>query len=93
MTTLFSWGNSMKKDVQRGLMSPILNGIGDILKRIRPNIMLGMIIIAVLGMVISYIGWQMGMEGIISAAGVGSIVAISNLAGKILETERGSGER
>ena len=90
MTTLFSWGNSMKKDVQRGLMSPILNGIGDILKRIRPNIMLGMIIIAVLGLGISWIGWQMEMEGIISAAGVGSIVAISNLAGKILETERGS---
>ena len=93
MTTLFSWGNSMKKDVQRGLMSPILNGIGDILKRIRPNIMLGMIIIAVLGLGVSWIGWQMEMEGIISAAGVGSIVAISNLAGKILETERGSGER
>ncbi len=93
MTTLFSWSNSMKKDVQRGLMSPILNGIGDILKRIRPNIMLGMIIIAVLGLGVSWIGWQMEMEGIISAAGVGSIVAISNLAGKILETERGSGER
>tara|TARA_Y100000296_G_scaffold53658_1_gene61453 strand:+ start:1835 stop:2002 length:168 start_codon:yes stop_codon:yes gene_type:complete len=55
--------------------------------------MLGMIIIAVLGLGVSWIGWQMEMEGIISAAGVGSIVAISNLAGKILETERGSGER
>ena len=70
-------------------MNPILAGIGDILKRIRPNIMLGMIIIAVLGLGISWIGWQMEMEGIISAAGVGSIVAISNLADKILETERG----
>jgi hypothetical protein len=29
----------------------------------------------------------MGNEGIISAAGVGAIVAISNLAGKILERE------
>ena len=74
-------------------MSPIFTGIGDILKRVRPNILLGMILITVLGMGISWIGWQMKMEGIISAAGVGSIVAISNLAGKILETERVSGER
>ena len=71
-------------------MTPILNGLGNILTRVRPNILLGMILIAVLGMGISWIGWQMEMEGIISAAGVGSIVAISNLAGKILETERGS---
>ena len=71
-------------------MSPILNGLGNILTRVRPNILLGMILIAVLGMGISWIGWQMEMEGIISAAGVGSIVAIYNLAGKILETERGS---
>ena len=73
-------------------MESIFNGIGDILKRVRPNILLGMILIAILGIGISWIGWQMDQEGIISAAGVGSIVAISNLAGKILETERGSGE-
>ena len=73
-------------------MNPIFNGIGDILKRVRPNILLGMILIAILGIGISWIGWQMEQVGIISAAGVGSIVAISNLAGKILETERGSGE-
>ena len=73
-------------------MNPIFNGIGDILKRVRPNILLGMILIAVLGIGISWIGWKMEQEGIISAAGVGSIVAISNLAGKILESERGSGE-
>ena len=73
-------------------MNPIFNGIGDILKRVRPNILLGMILIAILGIGISWIGWRMEQEGIISAAGVGSIVAISNLAGKILETERGSGE-
>ena len=73
-------------------MNPIFTGIGDILKRVRPNILLGMILIAILGIGISWIGWKMEQEGIISAAGVGSIVAISNLAGKILETERGSGE-
>ena len=73
-------------------MNSIFDGIGDILKRVRPNILLGMILIAILGIGISWIGWQMEQEGIISAAGVGSIVAISNLAGKILETERGSGE-
>ena len=70
-------------------MNSIFDGIGDILKRVRPNILLGMILITVLGMGISWIGYKMGMEGIISAAGVGSIVAISNLAGKILETEKG----
>ena len=73
-------------------MESIFNGIGDILKRVRPNILLGMILITILGIGISWIGWRMDQEGIISAAGVGSIVAISNLAGKILETERGSGE-
>ena len=70
-------------------MTPILNGLGNVFMRIRPNILLGMILITVLGMGISWIGYKMGMEGIISAAGVGSIVAISNLAGKILETEKG----
>jgi hypothetical protein len=70
-------------------MGPILNGVGNIFMRVRPNILLGMILITVLGMGISWIGYKMGMEGIISAAGVGSIVAISNLAGKILETEKG----
>ena len=73
-------------------MNSIFDGIGNILQRVRPNILLGMILIAVLGIGISWIGWKMEQEGIISAAGVGSIVAISNLAGKILETERGSGE-
>ena len=68
-------------------ISSIFEGIGDVIKRIRPNILMGMLLIACLGMGISYIGWQMDMEGIISAAGVGGIVAISNLAGKILETE------
>ena len=68
-------------------ISSIFEGIGDVIKRIRPNILSGMLLIAGLGMGISYIGWQMEMEGIISAAGVGCIVAISNLAGKILETE------
>jgi len=68
-------------------ISSIFEGIGDVIKRIRPNILMGMLLIAALGMGISYIGWQMEMEGIISAAGVGGIVAISNLAGKILETE------
>jgi len=72
-----------------GGMGPILNGLGNIFLRVRPNILLGMILITVLGMGISWIGYKMGMEGIISAAGVGSIVAISNLAGKILETEKG----
>jgi len=55
--------------------------------RIRPNILIAMVLIALLGMAISYIGYKMGNEGIISAAGVGAIIAISNLAGRILEKE------
>ena len=41
------------------IMTPILAGVGDILRRVRPNILLGMILITVLGMGISWIGWQM----------------------------------
>jgi len=55
--------------------------------QIRPNILVAMLIVGVLGLAISWYGWKMGNEGIISAAGVGAIVAISNLAGKILERE------
>jgi hypothetical protein len=55
--------------------------------KIRPNILIGMVLVATLGIAISYLGYRMGNEGIISAAGVGAIVAISNLAGKILEKE------
>jgi hypothetical protein len=55
--------------------------------KIRPNILAGMVLISVLGLGISFLGYRMGNEGIISAAGVGALVAISNLAGKILEKE------
>jgi len=46
-----------------------------------------MSLIAGLGGLITYFGFKMSNEGLMSAAGVGSIVAISNLAGKILEKE------
>ena len=62
--------------------------------RIRPNILLAMFLVAALGLVISYLGsiWEndtgpLGNEAIVSAAGVGAIIAIANLAGKILEKE------
>mgnify|MGYP000554283505 CR=1 FL=1 len=61
--------------------------MGSIWGKIRPNILVGMCLVALLGIAISYIGLRLDNEGIISSAGVGSIVAISNLAGKILEKE------
>jgi hypothetical protein len=59
----------------------------DFMAKIRPNILVGMVLISSLGVAISYLGYRMNNEGIISAAGVGAIIAISNLAGKILEKE------
>jgi uncharacterized membrane protein (UPF0136 family) len=58
-----------------------------LLDRVKPNILIAMSLIAGLGGVITYFGFKMSNEGLMSAAGVGSIVAISNLAGKILEKE------
>jgi len=66
----------------------------DFVGRIRPNIILAMFLVAILGLVISYLGSQwksasgnVGNEAIVAAAGVGAIIAIANLAGKILEKE------
>ena len=53
-----------------------------ILSRVKPNI-----VFAILGLIISMMGYFMGQEGIITGAGVGSIVAIANLAHKILDNE------
>ena len=65
----------------------MIQAIGIVLGKIRPNILMGMVLIAALGAIIGYIGYWMGNEAIINGSGVGSIVAISNLAGKILEKE------
>lgn len=59
----------------------------ELIGKIRPNILIAMVLIAVLGLGVSFVGFKMTNEGIISAAGVGAIIAISNLAGKILEKE------
>lgn len=58
-----------------------------ILKRVRPNILIGMFLISVLGSLVSWIGWQMDNETVVAAAGVGAIMADSNLCAKILEKE------
>ena len=46
-----------------------------------------MILVGGLGIGISFIGFGMTEEGLVAAGGVGAIVAITNLAGKILERE------
>ena len=81
------------------LDTSIKNAWGEFVGRIRPNIILALMLVATLGLVISYLGWQwdnssnengsniIGNKAIVSAAGVGAIIAIANLAGKILDTE------
>ena len=63
----------------------MINGIADLIRRFRPNILAGMLFVTVLGAGVSWLGYLMGSEGIISAAGVGAIIGIVNLCGKILE--------
>ena len=65
----------------------MIEGMGDLLKRFRPNILAGMLFVTILGGGISWIGYLMGTEGVISAAGVGAIIGIVNLCSKILESE------
>ena len=62
-------------------------GLIDLLKRFRPNIFMGMLFVTLLGGGISWMGYLMDNEGIISAAGVGTIIGIINLCSKILESD------
>ena len=57
------------------------------LLKIKPNIIFAIFAISLLGLLSSWRGFHMGQEGIITGAGVGSIVAIANLAHKILDNE------
>jgi len=65
----------------------IIEGFGELVKRFRPNIFAGMAFVTLLGGGISWMGYLMGNEGIISAAGVGAIIGIVNLCSKILERD------
>ena len=55
--------------------------------RIKPNILIAILAITALGLLVSFMGYKMEQEGIITGAGIGSIVAIANLATKILDGE------
>ena len=55
--------------------------------RSKPNIIIAILAISTLGILVSYMGYKMEQEGIITGAGIGSIVAIANLATKILDGE------
>jgi len=70
-----------------GFIIAIGDAIKDLTSRIRPNILVAMSIVGILGIGIARIGLEMQNGELVSAAGVGSIVAIANLAGKILERE------
>ena len=58
-----------------------------LIARINPNIVFAILSITTLGLLISLMGFHMDQEGIITGAGVGSIVAVANLATKILDGE------
>ena len=58
-----------------------------LIARIKPNILIAILAITTLGLLVSYMGFKMLQEGIITGAGIGSIVAIANLATKILDGE------
>jgi hypothetical protein len=75
------------RDAFAGFVTSIGAAIQDLTSRVRPNILAAMAIVGVLGIGIAKIGLEMQNGELVSAAGVGSIVAIANLAGKILERE------
>ena len=58
-----------------------------LLARIKPNIVFAILSITVLGLIVSMMGYFLNQEGIIPGAGVGSIIAIANIAHKILDHE------
>ena len=58
-----------------------------LLARVKPNIFFAILAITILGLLVSFMGYKMQQEGIITGAGIGSIVAIANLATKILDGE------
>jgi hypothetical protein len=65
----------------------MISGLGELVRRFRPNIFAGMAFVTILGGGISWLGYLLENEGIISAAGVGAIIGIVNLCSKILERD------
>ena len=55
--------------------------------RIKPNIVFAILSITTLGLIVSMMGYFLNQEGIITGAGVGSIIALANIAHKILDHE------
>ena len=70
-----------------GFVRDLGQSILNVASKIRPNILVAMTIVGVLGLGIARIGLAMDNGELVSAAGVGAIVAVANLAGKILEKE------
>ena len=58
-----------------------------LIARIKPNIVFAILAITTLGLIVSMMGYFLNQEGIITGAGVGSIIAIANIAHKILDHE------
>ena len=75
------------REAVAGFIRDFGKSIYSIASRIRPNILAAMAIVGILGLGIARIGLTMDNGELVSAAGVGAIVAVANLAGKILEKE------
>ena len=58
-----------------------------LIARLKPNIVFAILAITTLGLIVSMMGYFLNQEGIITGAGVGSIIAIANIAHKILDHE------
>jgi hypothetical protein len=61
--------------------------VTDWMARIRPNILIAMLIIGGLGLAVSILGYRMGMESIVAAASGIALTSVTALAMKVLEKD------
>lgn len=59
----------------------------DLINKIKPNIMGGMIGMVLLAVIAGIIGWRMNSTEIITAGVVGSIFALKDIAMKLMDDE------
>lgn len=71
----------------REAFAGLITEIGGLIGRVRPNILMAMLIVASLGVFLSFLGYKLGNTELMSGVGIGAVVLIGNLAMKILEKE------
>jgi L-lactate permease len=55
--------------------------------KIRPQILIAMIIVGIIAICVSWFGWKMDSTEIVTGAGVGSITGLITLATKIIDSD------